>query len=58
MQMEDRTRIKQSLPVLHLCMGCGVGVISDAKISLDINECPKVSVTNQPLSMQTHEHPS
>ena len=33
------------LPVLHLCMGCGAGVISNIKISLDISECPKVSVT-------------
>ena len=33
--------------MLHLCTGCGVGAISDTKTSLDINECPKVSVTNK-----------
>ena len=33
--------------MLHLCMGCGVGVISNSKISLVISECPKVSVYNQ-----------
>ena len=37
--------------MLHLCTGCGVGVISDTQISLDINECPKVSVTNKMKSM-------
>ena len=45
--MECRTRINNRLPTLHICTGCGVGVISDTKISLDINEHPKVSVTNK-----------
>ena len=34
-------------------MGYGVGVISDTQISLDINECPKVSVTNK-INMLNH----
>ena len=29
---------------LYLCMGYGAGVVSNIKISLDISECPKVSV--------------
>ena len=47
MRMECGTRMNTFLPALHLCMTCGAGVISDTQISLDINECPKVSVTNK-----------
>ena len=54
MRMECRTRMKHPLPTLHLCMGCGVGVISDTQISLDINECPKVSVINNRYHLDGH----
>ena len=39
-------------PVLHLCTGCGAGVILNIQTSLDISKCPKVSVYNWTRKMK------